>query len=57
MLLPVIPYFSQVLAKIKDGLDCVTVDDALGMSAEDLKISFGILALIVLGPSLMARPG
>ena len=31
----------------------MTVGVAFGMSAEDLKISFGILVLIVLEPSLM----
>ena len=56
MLRLVTRYFLHVLAEIKGGFDRVTVGAPFGMSAEGLKMSFGNLALIILEPSLIARP-
>lgn len=56
MILLVTPFFWPVLVEINGG-DYVTAQDAaFGMNAEDLKIWFGILALVVVELGLITPP-
>ena len=56
MILLVIPFFWPVLAELNGGL-YITADAAgYGMSTQDLKIWFGILALIVVEVGLITPP-
>lgn len=56
MILLVIPFFWPVLVEINGGLDQGADGAAFGMSTEDLKIWFGILALIVVELGLITPP-
>ena len=56
MILLVIPFFWPVLVELNGGL-YITADAAgYGMSTQDLKIWFGILALIVVEVGLITPP-
>lgn len=56
MILLVIPFFWPVLVEINGGLYQGADGAAYGMSTEDLKIWFGILALIVVELGLITPP-
>jgi len=56
MILLAIPFFWPVLAEINGGDFVPAADAAYGMSTEDLKIWFGILALIVVELGLITPP-
>jgi TRAP-type C4-dicarboxylate transport system permease large subunit len=56
MILLAIPFFWPVLVGINGGDDVLAADAAFGMDAEDLKIWFGILALIVVELGLITPP-
>jgi len=56
MILVVVPFFWPVLIQLNGG-DYVSADDAaFGMSTDDLRIWFGILALIVVELGLITPP-
>ncbi len=56
MILLVIPFFWPVLVEINGGLYMPAEGAGFGMSTEDLKIWFGILALIVVELGLITPP-
>ncbi len=56
MILLVIPFFWLVLIETNGGLYQRAEGASFGMSADDLKIWFGILALIVVELGLMTLP-
>jgi tripartite ATP-independent transporter DctM subunit len=56
MILLAIPFFWPVLVAINGGDGVSAADAAFGMTAEDLKIWFGILALIVVELGLITPP-
>ena len=56
MILLVIPFFWPVLVEINGGLYMPAEGSGFGMSTEDLKIWFGILALIVVELGLITPP-
>ena len=56
MILLAIPFFWPVLAEINGGDYVLAADAAFGMSTEDLKVWFGILALIVVELGLITPP-
>jgi len=56
MILLVIPFFWPVLIEINGGLYMPAEGSGFGMSTEDLKIWFGILALIVVELGLITPP-
>jgi tripartite ATP-independent transporter DctM subunit len=56
MILLVIPFFWPVLVEMNGGLFAVGPDTGFGMSTEELKIWFGILALIVVELGLITPP-
>ncbi|WP_425051139.1 TRAP transporter large permease [Psychromarinibacter sp. S121] len=56
MILLVIPFFWPVLVEINGGLYMGAEGSGFGMSTEDLKIWFGILALIVVELGLITPP-
>jgi TRAP-type C4-dicarboxylate transport system permease large subunit len=56
MILLAIPFFWPVLVEINGGLYAGADTAAFGMSTEDLKIWFGILALIVVELGLITPP-
>ncbi len=56
MILLVIPFFWPVLTEINGGLYQMADGAGFGMSTEDLKIWFGILALIVVELGLITPP-
>jgi tripartite ATP-independent transporter DctM subunit len=56
MILLAIPFFWPVLVAINGGDGVSAADAAFGMNAEDLKIWFGILALIVVELGLITPP-
>lgn len=56
MILLAIPFFWPVLVGINGGDDVLAADAAFGMDAEELKIWFGILALIVVELGLITPP-
>lgn len=56
MILLAIPFFWPVLAEINGGDYVLAADAAFGMSTDDLKIWFGILALIVVELGLITPP-
>ncbi|WP_172298008.1 TRAP transporter large permease [Pseudoruegeria sp. HB172150] len=56
MILLVIPFFWPVLVEINGGLYAPADGSGFGMSTEDLKIWFGILALIVVELGLITPP-
>jgi len=57
MILLVIPFFWPVLSELNGGIYQMTADGAgFGMSTEDLKVWFGILALIVVELGLITPP-
>lgn len=56
MILLVLPFFWPVLALINGGIDQGTEGAGFGMSTEDLKIWFGILALVVVELGLITPP-
>jgi tripartite ATP-independent transporter DctM subunit len=56
MILLAIPFFWPVLVEINGGLYAPAAEAGFGMSTEDLKIWFGILALIVVELGLITPP-
>ncbi|MBZ0128007.1 MAG: TRAP transporter large permease [Rhodobacteraceae bacterium] len=56
MILLVIPFFWPVLVEINGGMYQPAAGSGFGMSTEDLKIWFGILALIVVELGLITPP-
>lgn len=56
MILLVIPFFWPVLVELNGGLYAFGPDTGFGMSTEELKIWFGILALIVVELGLITPP-
>jgi len=56
MILLAIPFFWPVIVQLNGGDNVVAADAAFGMNAEDLKIWFGILALIVVELGLITPP-
>ncbi|MBY8974901.1 TRAP transporter large permease [Rhodobacteraceae bacterium NNCM2] len=56
MILVVVPFFWPVLIELNGGDYAVAETAAFGMDAEDLKIWFGILALIVVELGLITPP-
>ena len=56
MILLVIPFFWPVLVELNGGLYMGAEGSGFGMSTEDLKIWFGILALIVVELGLITPP-
>ena len=56
MILLTIPFFWPVLVEINGGDYVTAADAAFGLGAEDLKIWFGILALIVVELGLITPP-
>jgi TRAP-type C4-dicarboxylate transport system permease large subunit len=56
MILLVIPFFWPVLVDLNGGLYMPADGSGFGMSTEDLKIWFGILALIVVELGLITPP-
>ncbi|AHM05840.1 TRAP dicarboxylate transporter, DctM subunit, unknown substrate 3 [Roseibacterium elongatum DSM 19469] len=56
MILLVIPFFWPVLVEMNGGLYAMGDNTGFGMSTEDLKIWFGILALIVVELGLITPP-
>jgi len=56
MILLVMPFFWPVIVEINGGDFVSAPDSAFGMDAEDLKIWFGILALIVVELGLITPP-
>ncbi len=56
MILLVIPFFWPVLVELNGGLYMTAEGSGFGMSTEDLKIWFGILALIVVELGLITPP-
>lgn len=56
MILLVIPFFWPVLVEINGGLYMAAEGSGFGMSTEDLKIWFGVLALIVVELGLITPP-
>ncbi len=56
MILLVIPFFWPVLIDLNGGLYMAAEGSGFGMSTEDLKIWFGILALIVVELGLITPP-
>ncbi|WP_422073327.1 TRAP transporter large permease [Tranquillimonas rosea] len=56
MILLVIPFFWPVLSEINGGVYATADSAGFGMSTEDLKIWFGILALIVVELGLITPP-
>lgn len=56
MILLVIPFFWPVLIEINGGLYMPAEGSGFGMSTEDLKVWFGILALIVVELGLITPP-
>ena len=56
MILLVIPFFWPVLVELNGGLYMPAEGSGFGMSTEDLKIWFGILALIVVELGLITPP-
>ena len=56
MILVVVPFFWPTLVEINGGDYAVAETAAFGMSAEDLKLWFGILALIVVELGLITPP-
>ncbi len=56
MILLVIPFFWPVLIEINGGLYMPAEGSGFGMSTEDLKIWFGVLALIVVELGLITPP-
>jgi TRAP-type C4-dicarboxylate transport system permease large subunit len=56
MILLAIPFFWPVLVAINGGDGVGAADAAFGMNAEELKIWFGILALIVVELGLITPP-
>ncbi len=56
MILLAIPFFWPVLAELNGGDYVSAADAAFGMTSEDLKIWFGVLALIVVELGLITPP-
>jgi TRAP-type C4-dicarboxylate transport system permease large subunit len=56
MILLVIPFFWPVLVDLNGGLEQLADGSGFGMSTDDLKIWFGILALIVVELGLITPP-
>ncbi len=56
MILLVLPFFWPVLSEINGGLYATADSAAFGMSTEDLKVWFGILALVVVELGLITPP-
>ncbi|SFP57716.1 TRAP transporter large permease [Tranquillimonas alkanivorans] len=56
MILLVIPFFWPVLSELNGGIYQMAEGSGFGMSTEDLKIWFGILALIVVELGLITPP-
>jgi len=56
MILIAIPFFWPVLVEINGGDFVLAADAAYGMNSEDLKVWFGILALIVVELGLITPP-
>ena len=56
MILLVLPFFWPVLSEINGGIGQGAEGAAFGMSTEDLKIWFGILALVVVELGLITPP-
>ena len=56
MILLVIPFFWPVLVDLNGGLYAPADGSGFGMSTEDLKIWFGVLALIVVELGLITPP-
>ena len=56
MILLAIPFFWPVLVEINGGLYQMAEGSGFGMSTEELKIWFGILALIVVELGLITPP-
>ncbi|GAB5377310.1 MAG: TRAP transporter large permease [Acuticoccus sp.] len=56
MILLVIPFFWPVLSEINGGVYQLAEGSAFGMSTEDLKVWFGILALVVVELGLITPP-
>ncbi len=56
MILLAIPFFWPVIVELNGGDAVAAADAAFGMNAEDLKIWFGILALIVVELGLITPP-
>jgi TRAP-type C4-dicarboxylate transport system permease large subunit len=56
MILLVIPFFWPVLMEINGGIYQIADGSGYGMSTEDLKVWFGILALIVVELGLITPP-
>lgn len=56
MILLVIPFFWPVLVTLNGGLDMAAAGAGFGMSTEELKVWFGILALIVVELGLITPP-
>jgi TRAP-type C4-dicarboxylate transport system permease large subunit len=56
MILLTIPFFWPVLVEINGGAYVPAADAGFGMSSEDLKVWFGILALIVVELGLITPP-
>lgn len=56
MILLVIPFFWPVLVTLNGGLDMAAAGSGFGMSTEELKVWFGILALIVVELGLITPP-
>jgi TRAP-type C4-dicarboxylate transport system permease large subunit len=56
MILLTIPFFWPVLVEINGGAYASAADAGFGMSTEDLKVWFGILALIVVELGLITPP-
>ncbi len=56
MILLVIPFFWPVLSEINGGIYQMAEGSGYGMSTEDLKVWFGILALIVVELGLITPP-
>jgi tripartite ATP-independent transporter DctM subunit len=56
MILLVIPFFWPVLVEVNGGLGVAAADAGYGMTTEDLKVWFGILALILVELGLITPP-
>lgn len=56
MILVAIPFFWPVLVKLNGGPDVSAADAGFGMTTADLKIWFGILALVVVELGLITPP-
>ncbi len=56
MILVIVPFFWPVLVTLNGGDDVAAADAAFGLDVEDLKIWFGILALVVVELGLITPP-